>query len=263
AKRLPADGLPDGSTRSADSLTEPGQIAGTLHALAPEVLRGHPADARADVWALGVLLYELAAGTVPFGGSTRYEVTHAILGEAPPPLPDDVPAGLRAVIMRCLAKAPAERYQGAGEARAALEAVQSGSFTVAEPSRPTVTSHRRLGAALAAAAAVLIAGIMGARFLARTAHEIESIAVLPFTNLGGNPEAEYISDGITQSVIGSLSHLPDLKVIAFGSVIRYKGRSVDPQEVVRDLAVGATVIGRVSQHGDTVSIMAELIDTRD
>src|SRR5262245_34793870 len=139
AKRLAGEDLADDTTRSNDSLTEPGQIAGTLHYLAPEVLRGHPADKRADVWSLGVLLYELAAGDMPFRGKTRFEVTHAILGQEPHPLPAGVPGPLRSVILRCLAKEPAQRYQGAGEVRAALDAVESGSFKgehVSWPARP-------------------------------------------------------------------------------------------------------------------------------
>src|SRR5262245_42031129 len=98
AKRLPAEELPDQSTRSNDSLTEAGQVVGTLHALAPEMLRGMPADARTDVWALGVLLYQLASGEQPFQGRTRYEVTAAIQTEPPRPLPARVPPGLQAVI---------------------------------------------------------------------------------------------------------------------------------------------------------------------
>jgi TolB-like protein/predicted Ser/Thr protein kinase len=262
AKRLPTAELAEESTRSSDSLSEPGQIAGTLHYLAPEVLRGHPADARADVWALGVLLYELAAGSVPFKGNTRFEVTHAILGDTPAPLPGSVPAPLRAVIQRCLAKDAAERYRHAGEVHVALETVQSGTFKAEEPPRAPRPRGRWLAAG-AAAIVILAAGLLATRLMPGSGHDIESVAVLPFANVGANPEVDYLGDGITENVIGSLSRLPDLKVIAFGSVLRYKGRPVDPQDVVKDLAVGATVMGRVAQHGDTLTITAELIDTRD
>jgi serine/threonine protein kinase len=107
--------LTEQPTRSADSLTEAGQIVGTLHYLSPEVLRGRAADMRTDVWALGVLLYELATGERPFQGQTKFEVTSAILEQPPRPLPDRVPAGLRSVIERCLAKEPSERYQRCSE----------------------------------------------------------------------------------------------------------------------------------------------------
>ncbi len=262
AKRLPAEELAEEPTRAADSLTEAGQIVGTLHYLAPEVLRGRAADTRTDVWALGVLLYELATGDRPFRGQTKFEVTSAILGQPPRPLPESVPAGLRSVIERCLAKEPGERYQRGSEVHAVLDAIQSGSFTPERTPRPK-PGWRRWLLSGAAAATVLALGLVGARFFASRTQSIDSIAVLPFTNVGGDPETEYLSDGVTESLIGSLSRIPGLKVIAFGSVLRYKGRSVDPQEVVRDLGVAAMVIGRVTPKGDHLSLTTELIDTRD
>jgi serine/threonine protein kinase/Tfp pilus assembly protein PilF len=125
AKRIEQD-LADAATQSQVSpLTQAGSIAGTLHYLAPEVLSGAPADSRSDIWALGVVLYEMAAAALPFTGRTSFEVSSAILREAAPTLPARVPPGLRAVILRCLAKVPTERYQRAGEVRAALEALSS------------------------------------------------------------------------------------------------------------------------------------------
>jgi TolB-like protein len=263
AKRLAPDELSEEPTRAADSLTEAGQIVGTLHYLAPEVLRGRAADTRTDVWALGVLLYELATGDRPFRGQTKFEVTSAILEQPPRPLPESVPAGLRSVIERCLAKEPGERYQRGSEVHAVLEAIQSGSFTPERTPRPK-PGRRRWLLWGAAAATVLALGLVGARFFASRAQSIDSIAVLPFTNVGGDPDTEYLSDGITESVIGSLSRLPDLKkIIAFGSVLRYKGRPVDARVVARELGVTAMVIGRVTHHRDALSISAELIDTRD
>ena len=169
AKRLPTEELTEQPTRSADSLTEAGQIVGTLHYLSPEVLRGRAADMRTDVWALGVLLYELATGDRPFQGQTKFEVTSAILEQPPRPLPESVPAGLRSVIERCLAKEPGERYQRGSEVRAVLEAVQSGSFT-AEPTpapRGPVGGGGCLGGA--AAAAALAVGLAGRSVSSRAA----------------------------------------------------------------------------------------------
>jgi serine/threonine-protein kinase len=130
AKRLCDEEL-EGVTRSTASLTEAGAIVGTLAYLAPEVLQGRPADAPSDLWALGVVLYEMAAGKLPFQGQTGFELSSEILREPPAPLPPEVPAGLRAIILRCLAKDPGERYQRASELRAALEALQSGAAVAA------------------------------------------------------------------------------------------------------------------------------------
>jgi non-specific serine/threonine protein kinase len=260
AKRLPVEDVSEQETRSDDSLTQAGQVVGTLPYLAPESLRGKPADARTDIWALGVVLYELSCGSLPFQGRTGFEVTNAILSESPRALPSSVPAGLRAVIGRCLAKEPGERYPRAGEVRAALEAVQSGSAALPAEPLPMPSRRRVWAAAVAALVVAALATIHGLRGRDRG---IESIAVLPFVNQGGDPENEYLSDGIAESVIGSLSRLPNLKMIAFGSVLRYKGRPVDAGLVARELGVAAMVIGRVTPHRDGLLISAELIDTRD
>jgi len=140
ARRLPAE-LPE-ATESRVSLQENGSIAGTFHYLAPELLRGEPADTRSDIWALGVLLYEAAAGHLPFNGKTLFELSSAILYELPSLLPARIPTGLRAVIVRCMAKEPRQRYQHAGEVRAALEALQPEAALVL--AAPPVRRSRRM-----------------------------------------------------------------------------------------------------------------------
>jgi serine/threonine protein kinase len=122
-------------TLSYDTLES--KLVGTLPYMAPEVLRGHKADHLSDLWALGVMLYEAAAGRLPFRGNTGFEVTSAILREPPPPLPPTVPYGLGAVIQRCLMKEPPERYQRASEVRAALEALQGAIMQSRHPSEET------------------------------------------------------------------------------------------------------------------------------
>ncbi|MBV8140300.1 MAG: serine/threonine protein kinase, partial [Deltaproteobacteria bacterium] len=130
-----------------------GGLTGTIPYMAPELLRGQEADQRADIWALGVVLYEAAAGKLPFLGQTAMETSAAILHEMPPPLPSWIPNGLWAVAQKCLAKEPQQRYQRAAEVQAALEAVQSASVpagTVAPnapvfPPTTVVRGIRRIG----------------------------------------------------------------------------------------------------------------------
>lgn len=132
AKKVGA-GLFAGDARTLASTREGTSISGTLSYMAPEILRGEAADHRSDLWALGVVLYEAASGRLPFTGRTGFEISTAILREIPEPLEFPVPPGLWAVIQRCLAKDPAQRYQRAGEIQAALEAVQSSSRAAQQP----------------------------------------------------------------------------------------------------------------------------------
>src|SRR5512139_3021097 len=120
AKRLTEEALAEAATVAPESLTAPGIVAGTLAYMAPEQLRGRPADERSDIWALGVVLYEMASGRQPFGGQTCFEVSSAILTGTPTRLAATVPVSLSAVIERCLAKEPGDRYQRASEVRAVL-----------------------------------------------------------------------------------------------------------------------------------------------
>jgi tetratricopeptide (TPR) repeat protein len=140
------------ATRTAESITDPGAIAGTLSHMAPELLRGETADVRSDLWALGVLLYHAVSGQFPFPGSTSFQISSAILRDSPAPLPARVPPHLAAIIQRLLAKPPGERYQRASEVRAALEAIQSGVITATSVPVASVSRRRWLVAAVATVA---------------------------------------------------------------------------------------------------------------
>jgi eukaryotic-like serine/threonine-protein kinase len=140
ARRIPTE-FEATATRSSDSHAARG-IAGTLAYLAPEVLLGQNADERSDIWALGVVLYEAAAGELPFKGRNEYDLTAAILREPATPLPQSVPPMIRAIVQRCLAKEPSQRYQQAVEVRAALEAIQSDPGSVSTPVRDERWSWR-------------------------------------------------------------------------------------------------------------------------
>src|SRR5580692_5561359 len=141
AKRL-GGGVLDAPTMSFSTIQHASSVSGTLPYMAPEILRGDSADPRSDLWALGVILYELASGRLPFEGRTGFEISSAIMREIPQALGPPVPPGLWAVIQRCLAKEPMQRYQRAGEVQAALEAVQSGAIAAADPNADRVAAPR-------------------------------------------------------------------------------------------------------------------------
>ena len=273
AKRLTDEQLADATTVARHSLTEPGTVAGTLAYMAPEQLRGQPADARSDIWALGVVLYEMAGGQRPFQGQTGYELTSAVLKEAPAPLPPAVPAPLTAVIDRCLVKEPAERYQRAAEVQAALEAVASGGEAARWPTwRAVVWGRRRLlGRAAAAFALLLIAATLvavdvgGVRSRVMGGTGTIKLAVLPFANLSGDAGQEYLSDGLTQEMITLLGrlHPATLSVIARTSVMRYKKTDTPVNQIGRELGVDYVLEGSAQRQADGILITAELINVAD
>ncbi|MBI3698065.1 MAG: protein kinase [Acidobacteria bacterium] len=232
--------------------TETGTVVGTLAYMAPEVLSGEPADARSDVWALGVMLYEMAAGELPFQGKTGFELSAAILRGAPEALSAGAPAGLSAVIERCLAKKPGERYQRAGEVRAALEAMGTGrGKPEAYPTWLQIV-----------AAAVVLFGALGWLVARRGTGKIESIAVLPLENLSGDPSQDYFADGMTEELTASLAKIGALKVISRTSVMKYKGARKPLPEIGRELGVDAVVEGSVRRSGERVRITAQLIQAK-
>lgn len=214
-------------TRQSDA------IAGTPPYWAPEVLRHCPSDARSDIWSLGVLLYEMASGQMPFKGATIIELGSAILHEAPAPLPEHVSEQLAKIIHRCLRKQIGQRCQHVNEIRAALEAI--------EPSSDGRLQRRKGGAEPLA---------------------IRSVAVLPLENLSGTPEQEYFADGLTESLITALAKTGGLRVISRTSIMQYKHVQKTLPQIARELGVDAIVEGSVRRDADRVRITAELIEAR-
>ena len=253
-------GEADESTLS--QVTAAGMMVGTLHYMAPETLRGAQADARTDVWALGVMLHEMCSGELPFQGQTGFEVSGAILKEPPKPLPANVPPALRAVIGRCLAKSPGERYQRAEEVRAALETLQSGGrIAGAAPTRRRVLAAAGAGAG----AAVLAGGAFFARKWALPPSGNVRIAVLPFENIGANPQEASFASGLHQDMITVINRLYPEHIACIGrtSVLRYQAAGANVKQVGRDLSVDYVVEGGVQEDRGQARITARLIRVKD
>jgi serine/threonine-protein kinase len=230
--------------------TEAGTILGTVKYMSPEQVRGLEVDPRTDIWSVGVLLYEMLTGSVPFNGKTKSDVVAAILQTEPPAsLQNDLPAKLSWVLTKALTKDREERYQTIKGLRSDLRSLCKGE---SQTGSETSTTSSAAGSNLSSA------GITASR--KRLSRLINSLAILPFVNESGDADAEYLSDGITESIINSLSQLPRLKVLARSTVFRYKGQEIDPQIVGQQLDVRAVVTGRVRQTGDSLMIAAELID---
>jgi len=260
--------------------TEAGVVMGTAGYMSPEQARGQKVDARSDIFSLGVVLYEMITGRAPFEGATSSDVIAAILKTEPPPLGHylpEAPAGLERIVQKALRKDREERYQTIKdllvdlkvEVRTKEPALTSGEVTEQRQTSSVehlvskIRLHKRGAAAILVALFVAIAGVAYVLFFAEDKKSIGSIAVLPFVNANADPGAEYLADGIPESIINNLSKLPNLKVMSRNSVFRFKGQEIDAQEVGQKLGVRAVLTGRVAQRGDALAISIELVDARD
>jgi TolB-like protein/tetratricopeptide (TPR) repeat protein/predicted Ser/Thr protein kinase len=252
-------------------LTSPGSTLGTVAYMSPEQARGKELDPRTDLFSFGAVLYEMSTGQLPFRGDSTATIFEAILNRAPVAavrLNPDTPPELERIIHKALEKDRDLRYQHASEMKADLKRLnretESGRSAAALPAAGPKTSARRVWIAAVAALfiAMAAAGIWHWREKAGTS-QIDSIAVIPFADPGGNADTDFLSDGVTESLIGSLAHVPQLKVISRNSVFRYKGKDIDVQKVGKELTVDALLTGRVVQRGDTLQVSAELTNVQD
>jgi len=252
---------------TSEPATSTGVVAGTPQYLAPELLLGGRADASSDLWALGVVLYEMCAGRLPFAGTPVGVVVTAVLHSLPEPLPERVAAGLRAVVIKCLAKEPAQRYRSADEIAAALEALLPGAgapVPAARPARAPLLPWLGAGVLVLAVLVVLLATNAGhwrtRIFAARGAGTVRSIAVLPLENRPPDPAQEYFADGMTEQLIADLAQVRGLTVISRTSIMRFKGTHQSVAEIAGALGVDAVIEGSVQREGGKVRIQARLVE---
>ena len=282
--------------------TDDGVVMGTVAYMSPEQARGLAVDARTDIWSLGVVLYEMVAGCAPFAAATPTDAIISIAEREPAPLARhaaEVPLQLERIVRKALAKDREERYQtakdltldlkslrreldiegelertvppelrgGFSQTSGARAVVETANQPVAVPTFADQIKRHKLGVAIVGL--VLVGAVVSyfAYFRRDSSspvrEAITSIAVMPFVNASNNPDADYLSDGISESLINSLSQLPHLKVIARSSSFKFKGQTTEPGEVAKALGVRAIVTGRVIQLGDQLQISAELVDTAD
>src|ERR1700676_224861 len=266
SRRLESSGG-DETTRFDKSWESQHNFTGTLPYVAPEVLKGEEADARSDIWSLGVLLFEMAAGKRPFRGATAYELSAAILRERTPAITPGLPPVLQGVIDRCLDKDPGQRYQSAGEVRAALETASTASRTqeYVTGGTPPDAGLWKLRNILLLCAIVAMAVGLGYWLTGKKSKTgnavpgaIQSIAVLPLENLSGDPNQDYFADGMTDALITELSQIRKLRVISRTSVMQYKHSQKALDEIAGELNVDAVVEGSVVRSNDRVRISAKL-----
>ena len=244
-------------------------IVGTVGYLSPEQISGLPAEARSDLFSLGAVLYEMLSGRRAFTGASKIETLSAILRDDPGVIADPespIPAALEAVTRRCLEKSPSNRFGSARDLSFALRSVvETPTARLAGPpaAKSRTSSSRAPVVAVVLAVAVLSLAVLGVVRTRGTARSFESLAVLPFANVGSNESSRYLSDGVTNSLIDRFSRLPGLRVASRGAVDGYKEKPASAEQAGKDLKVEAVLTGSVEEKDGKLTIGVELVDARD
>jgi len=257
-------------------LTQEGSTVGTLHYMSPEQTRGETVDVRSDLFSVGAILYEMLTGQYAFPGEHAAAVVYSISNVDPQPLArfnNDATPELERIVTKALSKNPNTRYQSAADMAADLKALRSGEHAASQTSASDVQtiggaqaqtrrSPWRVPVIAVGVLAVLFAGYLGRSIFVPSKAQ-SAIAVLPFVNTSEDPEAEYLSAGVTESLIGRLSALSGLKVMSNLSVSRFKGSDLDPQAIGRQLGVSTILVGHVDTRASKLVVGVELLNVED
>lgn len=260
-------------------LTRTSSTVGTLAYMAPEQLHGGDVDARSDIFSFGVVLFEIFTGHFPFRGEHEAALMYSIVNEEPESVlkyREDLNPELDRIIIRALEKDPTDRYQHIDDMVSELRRLQKGSTRIVRPEQmgqsgstrtmnvlPNVLGKSKMKILIGAASVAVLVLITWLLFFNGPGQKINSITVLSFQNNSADPDQEYLSDGLTESLIFRLSQIPDLKVSPTSSVFRYKGKNADPITIGKELGVNAVMSGRIVQRGENISISVELVDVRN
>jgi serine/threonine protein kinase len=239
-------------------LTKSRTTLGTAAYMSPEQAQRQPVDRRTDIWSLGVVIYEMVTGRLPFEAEHEAAVLYSIIHSRPEPITAlrvGLPAALDRVVDKAMAKDPGERYQHMADVLVDLRALQKGM-----PVSASKRWRRRSVLAGAATAGIAAAGIaIGLRTGGNSAR-ISSLAVLPLENLTGDPNQEYFADGMTAALTTDLSKIGSLRIISRQTAMQYKGSKKPLRDIARELKVDAIVDGSVAREASRVRITAQLID---
>jgi non-specific serine/threonine protein kinase len=255
-------------TTTGTRLTKAGVAVGTVPFMSPEQARGEAVDHRSDIWSLGVVIYEMTSGILPFKSQYNEAVIYSILNEHPQPLTSvrsDVPMDLERIVTKTIQKNPGERYQSLRDMIVDLKKMMQNFDLGAAQTLPTVplkSTRSRITIYSITAVLILIAGLLFAIVFRRdpTPTSEQSIAVLPFQNFSRIKEDDYFIDGMTESIITDLGKFGGLLVIGRQTVNKYKGKTVDFEQLRNDLNVRYVVEGSIRRTGNALRVSAQLTD---